>query len=205
MIVYDLQHPHSLLLPFIRVSFNRNNDMLALEVQGIARGRAGEEAARALQHAAAKNGVQAALASARKILHVVPNDDDPKSILVPAEANNGINIVVADAFEHAPVGTAIASMGGSILDCNACFRRCSNITREELCKLTVFNLIARDQLQGAFSQLSEMLTPDDNGCPQKSLVFQSTFSKNAGLRISFINDNEGKKQLICITLQRWEA
>jgi hypothetical protein len=53
---------------------------------------------------------------------------------------------------------AIASMGGAFLECNALFAQLSDYTKQELCALTIFNLTARQDLQAAFDQISQLLS-----------------------------------------------
>ena len=62
-------------------------------------------------------------------------------------------------FNSCGAGIAIASMGGAFIDCNQLFCQLSNYSKQEVCALTVFNLTARQDLQLAFDQISQLISP----------------------------------------------
>lgn len=204
-------------LEYIRVLKDRQQQMelttssLAEQMQGVAQGKHGEFAAKALQHAATKNGILVTDPTSSSITAAQPNQvTGASSSTIPAATDNDGAVTSADVFRNAPVGTAIASLGGKLIDCNALFCQIAKCTRQKLTELTVFNLIARDDMPQAFAQLSALMTAKEekeggNCCHQKEpLVFSSAFSSTIGLRLSFVNNEEGEKNLICVTLQAWD-
>jgi hypothetical protein len=58
---------------------------------------------------------------------------------------------------------AIATLGGTFLDCNQLFCLMSRHDKDHLTRLSVFNLTAQDQLSYAFERLSELLTDPSAG------------------------------------------
>lgn len=99
---------------------------------------------------------------------------------------------------------AIASLGGSLLDCNRVFCHLSNCTKQELCSSTVFKLIAREDLQRSFEHISSRMTASHDGIRDENNPFlvRGIFplGDDFGLRITFISNEEGAKQLLCITM-----
>ena len=61
------------------------------------------------------------------------------------------------AFYDSGVPMAIATMDGCFVDCNKKFLSVSAYERDELLKLTIFNLTAPADLQQTFSRVSQML------------------------------------------------
>jgi len=66
-------------------------------------------------------------------------------------------------FNSCSVPMAIASMGGAFIDCNALFTQLSDYTKQEICSLTIFNLTSRSDLQHAFDLVSQMISPPADG------------------------------------------
>jgi len=62
-------------------------------------------------------------------------------------------------FESASVAMAIASMGGVFVECNKLFRRIFQCTKQDLCSMTIFNMLAKKDLQSAFDRISSMISP----------------------------------------------
>lgn len=76
---------------------------------------------------------------------------------VPREAR------LRDAFEHAPVGIALASMDGAWLQFNERFREISGYSREQLSRLTFTDLTHPDDARRETSLMRRMLSGDAGG------------------------------------------
>mmetsp|Transcript_31954 Transcript_31954/g.93968 ORF Transcript_31954/g.93968 Transcript_31954/m.93968 type:complete len:525 (+) Transcript_31954:4605-6179(+) len=66
-------------------------------------------------------------------------------------------------FNSCAVGMAIASMGGAFIDCNQLFCQLSQYSKQEVCSMTIFNLTSRQDLQVAFDLISKMISPPPDG------------------------------------------
>jgi PAS domain S-box-containing protein len=76
---------------------------------------------------------------------------------VPREAR------LRDAFEHAPVGIALASMDGAWLQFNERFREIAGYTREQLSRLTFTDLTHPDDARRETALMRRMLSGDAGG------------------------------------------
>ena len=61
-------------------------------------------------------------------------------------------------FNSCSVGMATATMGGSFIDCNSAFILLSHYSQQELKATTIFNQTRREDLQGAFDMMSQLIT-----------------------------------------------
>jgi hypothetical protein len=100
---------------------------------------------------------------------------------------------------------AIASMGGAFLECNALFAQLSDYTKQELCALTIFNLTARQDLQAAFDQISQLLSPPLSSAKQspiKPISLQGTMKNGTehGLSVLLVKGEDGIAKCFCVTL-----
>jgi PAS domain S-box-containing protein len=68
-----------------------------------------------------------------------------------------------DAFEHAPVGIALASMDGAWLQFNERFREIAGYTREQLSRLTFTDLTHPDDARRETTLMRRMLSGDAGG------------------------------------------
>ena len=68
-----------------------------------------------------------------------------------------------DAFEHAPVGIALASMDGAWLQFNERFREIAGYTREQLSRLTFTDLTHPDDARRETALMRRMLSGDAGG------------------------------------------
>jgi PAS domain S-box-containing protein len=68
-----------------------------------------------------------------------------------------------DAFEHAPVGIALASIDGAWLQFNERFREIAGYSREQLSRLTFTDLTHPDDARREASLMRRMLAGDANG------------------------------------------
>ena len=108
-------------------------------------------------------------------------------------------------FNSCGVGMAIASMGGAFIDCNQLFSQLSNYTKQEICSLTIFNLTARQDLQHAFDLISQMISPPSdarNSPPSKTIVLRGSMKNrnDLGLCISLVKGDDSIAKCFCVTL-----
>lgn len=93
---------------------------------------------------------------------VVSNDDESA---INAGGRWAPDIDYRSVFADASVAMAITSVDGRVIDCNRRFEEQSGYEREELVKLTVFNLITAEELQHTFSMVARMLHGTSNEKP----------------------------------------
>lgn len=164
-----------------------HRQQLIQQMQMIGGGQLGQQAASAIRHVAAQNGVwslgnfggvppRSAISSAiSSTSDGVPNTVGQTTNVSNAssdQSNTGCsshdtNLLLKDIEEHdyrfvfnsCAVGMAIASMGGAFIDCNQLFVELSEYSKQEVCGLTIFNLTAREDLQNAFDLISQMISP----------------------------------------------
>ena len=97
-------------------------------------------------------------------------------------------------------------MGGAFIDCNQLFCQLSHYTKQELCSLTIFNLTARQDLQKAFDQISQLisspLTSRDQGEDETPILLQGAIRNrdDLGLSVSLIRGEDGILKCFCVTL-----
>mmetsp|Transcript_30948 Transcript_30948/g.74783 ORF Transcript_30948/g.74783 Transcript_30948/m.74783 type:complete len:425 (-) Transcript_30948:272-1546(-) len=185
---------------------------LVQEVQRIGNGAIGEKSAYAIRHAAAQNGVS----SITNLPDGSPDQQQP--------AGGGPNDPNSDSlgdreyrcvFNSCSVGMAIATMGGSFIDCNIAFTQLSSYTKEELKAMTIFNITSRDDLQGAFDMMSQLITPasggldgdgnnveDGSGKMQSPVILRSAIRHRSdlGLSVSLIRGEDGVARYFNVTL-----
>jgi len=186
---------------------------LVQEVQRIGNGAIGDKAAYAIQHAAAQNGVTTSMAN-------LPEGQAPAADPQPSAA--GMPGALADTlgdreyrcvFDSCSVGMAIATMGGSFIDCNLAFTELSSYTKPELKAMTIFNITSRDDLQGAFDMMSHLVTPPtggldadgnsaEDGRPQAPVILRSAIPHRSdlGLSVSLIRGEDGIARFFNVTL-----
>ncbi len=196
--------------------FEVEKQQLVNEVQRISNGAIGQKAAVAIRHVAAQNGV-----------YNVANLGDPSQMDgVPQSVGNtdhGLQDNLSDnlqdreyrcVFNSCSVGMAIATMGGSIIDCNVAFTQLSNYTKQELKAMTIFNLTSREDLQGAFDMMSKLITPPPQGgldadgnnvednTHQPPVILRSSIRhrNDLGLSVSLIRGDDGVARYFNVTL-----
>ena len=178
---------------------------LVQEVQRIGGGAIGQQASVAIRHVAAQNGIDSVLG-----LGPVPNSvaSAPQS-MQDSLGDRDFRIV----FNSCSVGMAIATMGGSFIDCNSAFTQLSSYTKQELKAMTIFNITSRDDLQGAFDMMSKLITPPTSGFDgdgnsvqdeksQAPVVLRSAIRHRSdlGLSVSLIRGDDGVARYFNITL-----
>jgi len=95
-------------------------------------------------------------------------------------------------------------MGGAFIDCNQLFSQLTGYTKQELCSLTIFNLTARTDLQQAFEQISQMISPpmDNRQDSPKPVVLRGTMKTRTdlGLSVALVKGEDGIAKNFCITV-----
>lgn len=181
---------------------------LVQEVQRIGNGAIGEKAAYAIRHAAAQNGVSS----------MANLPEGPVSSSDPQQSNDPLSDTLGDreyrcVFNSCSVGMAIATMGGSFIDCNLAFTQLSSYTKQELKAMTIFNITSRDDLQGAFDMMSQLITPPTGGLDadgnsiednklQSPVILRSAIRHriDLGLSVSLIRGDDGVARYFNVTL-----
>lgn len=188
---------------------------LVQQVQRIGGGALGPQAAQAVRHVAAQNGVWSLgnfggvppKSAMSTIYHPggAPTADETQSS--PSSPGGLSNTIEESDYRHifnsCTIGMAIASMGGAFIDCNKFFCQISNYTKQEVCSLTVFNLTARQDLQSAFDLISQMLSaPLDPTVTNTSCVLRGALRHrpDVGLSVKLIKGSDGVAKCFCITL-----
>lgn len=180
---------------------------LVKEVQRIGSGGIGEKTAYAIQQTAAQNGVSSVLSQGQA--------------QQPQAPSSGIADTLGDreyrcVFNSCSVGMAIATMGGSFIDCNLAFTQLSSYSKQELKAMTIFNITSREDLQGAFDMMSQLITPpsgqldaDGNGSggvidnsSQTPVILRSAIRNRSdlGLSVSLIRGDDGMARYFNVTL-----
>ena len=157
---------------------NRDNCLLVHQMQRMGTGAMGLPAVQAAKHAAAKHGVTHIVWADAEGGAVVPQSQpQPKPVVVVPEDSSDNDdedpwTTAAPSnfsaiFQNCPVAMAIATLGGTFVDCNERFCQALNERRETLLTSgascvpakTIFNLTAKEDLQHAFAQINDWLTP----------------------------------------------
>eukprot|EP00571_Detonula_confervacea_P015215 CAMPEP_0172297654 /NCGR_PEP_ID=MMETSP1058-20130122/590_1 /TAXON_ID=83371 /ORGANISM="Detonula confervacea, Strain CCMP 353" /LENGTH=405 /DNA_ID=CAMNT_0013006827 /DNA_START=223 /DNA_END=1440 /DNA_ORIENTATION=- len=183
---------------------------LVQEVQRIGNGAIGEKAAYAIRHAATQNGVSA--------MANLPEGPVQSAEPLQSPTSDPLSDSLGDreyrcVFNSCSVGMAIATMGGSFIDCNRAFTELASYTKQELKAMTIFNITSREDLQGAFDMMSQLITPatgefnaDGNNTeeskPQSPVVLRSAIRHrdDLGLSVSLIRGEDGVARYFNITL-----
>jgi PAS domain-containing protein len=189
---------------------------LVQQVQRIGSGAIGPQAAQAVRHVAAQNGVWSLgnfggvppKSAMTTIYH--PNGGAPQADETQSNgsSNGPLSNKVEEAdyrhvFNSCTIGMAIASMGGAFIDCNKFFCQISNYTKQEICSQTIFNLTARQDLQSAFDLISQMLSaPLDPTVTNTSCVLRGALRErpDIGLSVKLIKASDGVAKCFCVTL-----
>ena len=207
---------------YYSISLHRDNCLLVHQMQHMGTGALGWPAVQAAKHAAAKHGVT----------HIVwagtpppvveqdsrSDDDDDEDPLTTTSPSNFSAI-----FQNCPVAMAIATLGGTIVDCNErfcqalCEQRETLLTGTPMVKSrvpakTIFNLTAKEDLQNAFAQISDWLTPpadQEASSPLPPIVLRTAASttnngavdRNLRLCLTPIQRPQDKTlRFLCVTL-----
>jgi PAS domain-containing protein len=182
---------------------------LIQEVQSIGNGVIGPRAAVAIRHVANQNGVSSAV-NFGEMPPLSTSGAQTQAPFHPGEfmPDNLTDRQYRCVFNSCSVGMAIATMGGSFIDCNSAFTRLSSYTKQELKATTIFNLTSREDLQGAFDMMSQLITPsnfDANGNESKEkppVILRSSIRHRSdlGLSVSLIRGEDGVARYFNVTL-----
>lgn len=179
-------------------------------MQLIGGGAHGPQAAQAIRHVAAQNGVWSlgnfgGIPPKSAMSFFQPSGSDSSE--QQSDGLQSMKIESSDlrfVFNSCGVGMAIASMGGAFIDCNHLFCQLSNYTKQELCSLTIFNLTARQDLQQAFDLISQMISPpmDSRNDAPKPIVLRGAMKNrnDLGLSITLVKGDDGIAKCFCVTL-----
>jgi len=200
---------------------------LIQQMQIIGGGTLGPQAATAVRHVAAQNGVWSLgnfggvpPRSAMQLHQQMPAAAAPAAAAAaepeagqPQQASGEPQLVTSVdehdyrfVFNSCSVGMAIASMGGAFIDCNQLFCQLSQYSKQEVCSMTIFNLTSRQDLQHAFDLISKMISPPpDGGSPGGNpppCVLRGAMKhrEDLGLSIALIKGEDGIAKCFAITL-----
>uniref|UniRef100_A0A7S3Q2Z9 BHLH domain-containing protein n=1 Tax=Chaetoceros debilis TaxID=122233 RepID=A0A7S3Q2Z9_9STRA len=204
-----------------------HRQQLIQQMQLIGSGQLGPQAANAIRHVAAKNGVwslgnfggvppRSAMVPTNAAQQTQAGDaasaEQQNSQTQQADSSSKQDQLLRDiedtdyrfVFNSCAIAMAVASMGGAFIDCNQLFIHLSEYTKQEICGLTIFNMTAREDLQNAFDLISRMISPPaDNAVPQTPTCVLRGNMKNRtdlGLNITLIKDEEGIAKCFCVSL-----
>ena len=177
-------------------------------------GAHGPQAAQAIRHVAAKNGVWSlgnfgGVPPKSAMGYYGPGSNPESSELQPPmdpmQQTKIEEHEYRTVFSNCAVGMAIASMGGAFIDCNHLFCQLSNYSKQEVCALTIFNLTARQDLQHAFDLISQMISPPMDtppGCAQQPIVLRGAMNhrNDLGLGVAIVKGDDGIAKFFCVTL-----
>ncbi|CAB9507855.1 expressed unknown protein [Seminavis robusta] len=189
---------------------------LVQQIQMIGGGAHGPQAAQAIRHVAAKNGVwslgnfggvppKSAMGYYQPGSNGEPNEIQSALPVDPIQQTKIEEHEYHSVFNNCAVGMAIASMGGAFIDCNHLFCQLSNYSKQEVCALTIFNMTARQDLQHAFDLISQLISPPmdapQNATPQPLVLRGAMNNRNdLGLGVALVKGEDGIAKFFCVTL-----
>lgn len=94
-------------------------------------------------------------------------------------------------------------MGGTFIDCNQLFTQLTEYSKQDLSSMTIFNLTDRQDLQKAFDQISQLISPHVNSdIPPENVVLRGSFKNRPelGLSVSLAKGDDGIAKCFCVTL-----
>jgi len=203
------------MLLLLIINFS-DRHQLVQQVQRIGSGALGPQAAQAVRHVAAQNGVWSlgnfggVPPKSAMMYHQPAAESQPQPDESQSAENNSLSGTIEESdyrhvFNSCAIGMAIASMGGAFIDCNKAFCQISNYTMQEICSLTIFNLTARQDLQSAFDLISQMLSaPLDPNVTNTSCVLRGALKHrdDVGLSVKLIKGHDNVAKCFCVTLIR---
>lgn len=194
-------------------------------MQLIGQGAHGPQAAQAIRHFAAQNGVwslgnfggvppKSAMEFTQADSATSSSAPDSATSAVTSDSNAFQQNKVEPSeyrfiFNSCGVGMAVASMGGAFVDCNQLFCQLSNYDKQEVCGMTIFNMTARSDLQKAFDQISQLISPpideisqSTNGGERQPVTFRGALKNrdDLGLCVSLVKGEDGVSKCFCVTL-----
>jgi PAS domain S-box-containing protein len=204
-------------------------------MQLIGQGAHGPQAAQAIRHFAAQNGVWSlgnfGGVPPKSAMNFTQADGSGKSNTAAPDAAKSEEPLSSSStdsnafqqnkvepseyrfiFNSCGVGMAIASMGGAFVDCNQLFCQLSSYSKQEVCGMTIFNMTARSDLQRAFDQISQLISPpiDDiaqstdqpGGSERQPVTFRGSLRHrdDLGLCVSLVKGEDGVSKCFCVSL-----
>lgn len=179
-------------------------------MQLIGGGAHGAQAAQAVRHVAAQNGVWSlgnfgGMPPKSALMQPSSTKSGGEAIQEAAAPSDPNKVNTSDyrfIFNSCGVGMAIASMGGAFIDCNQLFCQLSNYTKQEVCSLTIFNLTARQDLQHAFDLISQLISPPMEGPVNKAISVRGSFKtrNDLGLCVNIVKGEDGIAKCFCVTI-----
>lgn len=191
---------------------------LVQQMQMIGGGALGQQASTAIRHVAAQNGVW----SLGNFGGVPPNSamtfyqGTEESTTPDAVQCESTDVLLTASmkdhdyrfvFNSSPVGMAVASMGGALIDCNKLFCQLSNYSKQEVCSMTIFNFTSRQDLHHAFDLISKMISPPSDASETatqkpKPCVLRGAMKDrdDLGLSVALIRGDDGIAKCFCVTL-----
>ena len=108
-------------------------------------------------------------------------------------------------FNSCAVGLAIVSMGGYFVDCNKIFCNVTGYTKEQMCTMTIFNLIDEPELPKALEQITGLImsSVSDSECDHnKSVLIRASpkIRENLGFSIGIVRYAKVVPKGFCINL-----
>ena len=108
-----------------------------------------------------------------------------------------------DAFEHAPVGIALASMDGAWLQFNERFREIAGYTREQLSRLTFTDLTHPDDARREATLMRRMLGGDAGGYRiEKRIIEKKGKYREVEVLCAIAGSDDGAPFLVYIVDER---
>jgi len=192
----------------------RDNGLLVHQMQCLEKGAMGNMATQVARQMINKNDVSHIVwANGSKEESFENSFPVPSAAPPPPTTTTEADFVAA--FQHLSVPMAIATLGGSFVDCNDRFRKyahelvathtvgdaaaaADNFNQ----KRSIFNLIAKNDLQKAFLKISDWLTPSHlNQDFDSPIVLQSVLSTDVTLCLTPIKrPNDSSLRFLCMTL-----
>lgn len=153
---------------------DQDNAALKQQIDAFAKGSLGPQTAQALYWAAKNNGLEETAAIAQQTLAVSSlQQQQPQARAASPPCFDPLTVVQEQDYhkvwDTCPVGIAIATMGGTFLDCNQVFKRLLECSKDQLRAISIFHLLkaktgqeeggenSKSNLQMAFEQISRLL------------------------------------------------
>ncbi|GMH59736.1 hypothetical protein TrLO_g6449 [Triparma laevis f. longispina] len=126
-----------------------------------------------------------------------------KPSLPPQHPTTGMSANDYNAvFQYSLIPMAIATMGGSFLECNRRFSELSGFPRTVLSTMTVFNITSPTDLQNAFNLISKMIPTSTSSplSPEPAILKGTLRNGESRLNCSLVKDDEGNAKYFCVQL-----
>lgn len=175
--------------------------MLAYQIKQIDEGALGASASGAVRQVAAKNGATEIVWPNSSALQSNPNRPTDTNTL-PKTPDYAV------AFRNSPVAMAVATLGGTFLDCNDQFCKLTERNKTQVKTQTIFTLIDQEELTNAFDRISHWIysmtdatkaSPARNPILLMSSVLDPKVKEKLSVCLTPIRENQILRYL-CVTL-----